>query len=169
METIPLISQHRESTPTVNIAAVPAAYNSFMIDLISRLRTKNPYTIINIQELPDETPIFFSDYVHMGRASTMPNEIQSSRNYFTFTDQVSIKKVIARGLGYAILPWQMSVDDIYITTGQIVAIPLDCDEFRLTTFLAYRRNALLTPTEEEAPMILRQLYMIIRSYSSGRV
>lgn len=227
VETIPLISQQRDRVPTVNIAAVPAACNSLVIDLIHRLRAKNPNTSINIQELrpnkvlsalengtadlciglhvadsrdnilkqvaqndlhmeevfqdtmyvylpaahplagkpvlsrqelAGETPIFFNDYVHMEPHSATSNEIQSSRNYFTFTDQASMKKAIARGLGYAILPWQMSVDDIYIANGQIVAVPLDTDELQLTTFLAYKRNAMLSSAEEYALVLLRRLY-----------
>lgn len=227
LETIPAISQDSGETPTVNIAAVPAACNSLILDLIGRLRQHDPNTIINIQELRPirvlaaleehtadlcigihtsytqerilkqaaqnglqieevfqdtmcaylpgghrlaraasvarqdllgDTPIFFSDYLHLGWHDADREALKSSRNYFSFTDQASMKRAIARGLGYAILPWQMSVDDIYISSGQVVAVPLVGEEQILTTFLAYRRNVLLPPAGQRALEVLRQLY-----------
>lgn len=227
LESIPNLSRREETTPTVNLAAVPAACNALVMDLIQQLRQENPNTIINIQELrpmkvltaleehtadlcvgihvpntqdeiqkqaarmdiqmedvfqdtmcaylpkhhplasqrmvyrrelAGETPIFFSEYIRMDAHSTTPDEIQSNHNYFTFTDQSSMKRAIARGLGYAVLPWQMSVDDIYVAQDQIAAVPLADEELRLTTFLAYRRNTVLSPTQQRALALLRQLY-----------
>lgn len=227
LENIPMISQDVEQMPTINIAAVPAACNSLIIDLIHQLRRDNPNTIINIQELRpakvlqaledrtadicigiyspstqeeilrkanrndlnmeevfqdtmyvylpinhplaqkevifrqdlvNDTPIFFSDYIHIDHSDEGHSEIQSSRNYFSFTDQASMKKTVAQGLGYAILPWQMAVDDIYISSGQIAAVPLAGENIKLTTFLAYKRTVTLPPAEEHALTLLRQLY-----------
>lgn len=226
VERIPAISR-QETGATVNIAAVPAACNSLIIDLIHRLREKDPHITINIQELrpnrvlsaledrtadlcigihiqnnrdsilrqaarndlhleevfrdimcvylpaghplaaeqslsrrdlADETPIFLSDYVHMEPHTPAPMEIQPGHNYFTFTDQASMKKAIARGLGYAILRWQMSVDDIYISSGQITAVPLADEDLCLTTFLAYRRGTALSPAGQSALELIRELY-----------
>ena len=237
LEMVRTISRDTEKTPAVNIAAVPAACNSLIIDLIHHLRRENPNAIINIQELrpirvlqaiedrtadicigiydpsiredilkrvemndlqmeevfhdtmcvylssghplagknviyrhelENDTPIFFNDYINMDRPDTKPGEIQSNRNYFSFTDQASIKKAVAQGLGYVILPWQISVDDIYISSGQIVAIPLAGEDIRLTTFLAYRRAVALPPAEEQALTLLRQLYSQLRARQDKR-
>lgn len=83
-------------------------------------------------------------------------------SFAAFTDQASIKKAVAQGLGYVILPWQMAVDDIYISSGKIVALPLAGEETKLTTFLAYRRGCALPPAEEHALAVLRKLYSQLR-------
>lgn len=226
VESISSISQNEE-LQTINIAAVPAACNSLIIDLIHQLRKKEPHTIINVQELrpnkiltaledrsatisigihtpntkgeilkqaarcnlqiedvfhdtlcvylpknhplsqkkvvsrqdlAQETPVFFSDFVHMEHSDADPAAIESNRNYFSFTDQTSIKQAVSQNLGYAIFPWQMAVDDIYISSGKITARPLDGEDVKLTTFLAYRRNVLLCQAEEHALSLLRKLY-----------
>lgn len=212
---------------TVNIAAVPAACNSLIIDLIATLRQKAPGVTVNIQELrpckilptliagsadicignyvpstkeeifklassndihiesvfkdnmcvylhrnhplahrksismrelEQDKPIFFNDYVLMDSQDYAPHQDQSSQNYFSFTDQTSIKKAISRGLGYAVLPRQSAVDDIYITSGMIFAVPLSDAEPALTTFLAYRNQTILPPAEQKALELLRQQY-----------
>lgn len=113
-------------------------------------------------ELAGDTPIFFNDYVRMDQGDIDREEIQSSHNYSSFTDQASMKKAVSQGLGYAILPWQMAVGDIYISSGKIVARPLAGEETRLTTFLAYRRNAALPPAGQHALSLLHQLYRKLR-------
>lgn len=212
---------------SVNIAAVPAACSSLIIDLVNALRLKEPGLTINIQELrhtrilpalisgsadicignyvpstrdqilkeasdhdihiesvfqdemcaylhrnhplahhtcismkelEQDTPVFFSDFVAMDSRDSTPQSNQSSKNYFSFTDQASIKKAIARGLGYAILPHQSAVDDIYVTSGMIFAIPLSDGEPELTTFLAYRNQVILPPAEQRALELLRGQY-----------
>ena len=105
-----------------------------------------------------DTPIFFSDYIRLDQNDANGEEIQSSRNYFSFTDQASMKKAISQGLGYAILPRQMEVDDIYISSGKIVARPLEGEETKLTTFLAYKRNISLSAEVKHALVLLRGLY-----------
>ena len=232
LEKIKELSQEESRCLEVNIAAVPAACNSLVIDLITRLRKDAPDIVINIQELRPfkvltalvdgtadlciglytastkasilnltaqhdlqveevfqdamwvylpsnhplaerravtrqdlarDTPIFFSDYVHMNPRHFYGEEIQSGRNYYTFTDPASMKKAIARGLGYAVLPWQMAIDDIYVASGKIAAVPLAGDENKLTTFLSYRRGAALSPAAEHALSLLRQLYSQLQS------
>ncbi len=227
LETIPAIAQDPKTAPVVNIAAVPAACNSLVIELIQQMRQDRPDTIINIQELrptkvlrplaegeadlaigihipsirdeilrqveqadlqieevfrdtmcvylpknhplakkksisrqelAKDTPIFFSDYIRLDQNDANGEEIQSSRNYFSFTDQASMKKAISQGLGYAILPRQMEVDDIYISSGKIVARPLEGEETKLTTFLAYKRNISLSAEVKHALVLLRGLY-----------
>lgn len=238
LKTIPDIANDTSAKPTVNIAAVPAACNSLVIDLIRQLRSQMPDVIINIQELrpikvltalaektsdicigihvpgtkekilqqvsandlrmedvfedsmcvylpahhplagksaierqelEKDTPIFFSDYIHMDQSGMIQQETQSNSNYFSFTDQASMKKAVAQGLGYAILPWQMSVDDIYISTGKIVAIPLHGEDIRLTTFLAYRRNLTLPPAEASALALIRQLYQRLQQQKAAQL
>ena len=166
LETIPAIAQDPKTAPVANIAAVPAACNSLVIELIQQMRRDRPDTIINIQELrptkvlrplaegeadlaigihipsirdkilrqveqadlqieevfrdtmcvylpknhplakkksisrqelAKDTPIFFSDYIRLDQNDANGEEIQSSRNYFSFTDQASMKRQSHRG------------------------------------------------------------------------
>lgn len=52
----------------------------------------------------------------------------------------------------------MTVDDIYIASGKIVAVPLAGEEIKLITFLAYRNSFALPSMEERALVLLRQMY-----------
>lgn len=222
-----LSSSASSSSKSINIAAVPAACNSLILDLIISLRQKSPGATINIQELrpckilpaliagtadicignyvpstkesifklaacndihiesvfkdsmcvylhrnhplahkksiylqelEQEKPIFFNDYVLMDSQDPTPPQDQSSQNYFSFTDQTSIKKAVSKGLGYAVLPWQSAMDDIYVTSGMIYAVPLRDSEPLLTTFLAYRNQVVLPLAEQNALELLRQQY-----------
>ena len=64
-------------------------------------------------------------------------ESEISNDLFSFTDRSSIKKAISKGLAYATLPKLMAYDDIYVTSGMIIPVPIADTNLKLTMFLAY--------------------------------
>ena len=60
-----------------------------------------------------------------------------SSDLYSFTDRSSIKKAVSKGLAYATLPRLMSYDDIYVSSGMIIPVPIADTNLQLTLFLAY--------------------------------
>ncbi len=83
----------------------------------------------------------YNDYALMDSydciTSNDVQEIEIGTDSFVFTDRSSIKKAVSKGLAYATLPRLMSYDDIYVTSGMIIPVPLGDTNTKLTMFLAY--------------------------------
>lgn len=120
-----------------------------------------------MEDLQDSTPAFFNDHVFMEsyecQQTANPQRLdhEFEKNYYSFTDRASIKKAISKGLAYAILPRLISYDDIYVSSGMIIPVPLSDADVALTTYIAYSSkntpsNATLLTIE-----LIQQLYQKI--------
>lgn len=79
--------------------------------------------------------VFMDSYDCIAAGDIAESEI--SGDFFSFTDRASIKKTISKGLAYATLPRLMAYDDIYVTSGMIIPVPMADANLKLTMYLAY--------------------------------
>lgn len=73
---------------------------------------------------------------------------------YTFTERDSVLKAVSKGMGYAILPELMALDNLYVETGLITVIPLAEGSLPATLYLAYPADLPLTGNER---LIIRAL------------
>lgn len=116
---------------------------------------------IAVSDLANDTPIFFNDHTLMDHDGSCATETEMTSHYYSFTDRSSIKQAITKGLGYAILPRLMAMDDVYVNSGMIVALPLTDTDIGLTTFLAYSGKHSLSKAEKQIIQNIKQLYQDI--------
>lgn len=119
---------------------------------------------IRLEDLEPYTQAFFQDYANMTSFEASFEKQESlSRNYFTFTDRESIKKAVAQGFAYAILPKLMALDDIYVKSGLITAVPIADFDVTLTTYMAYSGKTAPTLIEQRTMETIRKLYERIKT------
>ena len=107
----------------------------------------------------DTIPAFFNDYALMGSYEGLQQiDTEFSDNYYSFTDRASIKKAVSKGLAYAHLPHLMAYDDIYVTSGMIIPVPLADADVSLTNYLAYSARNPLPKSAKLTMELIRQLY-----------
>lgn len=120
-----------------------------------------------MEDLQDSTPAFFNDHVFMesyecqqnGNPQRLDHEFE--KNYYSFTDRASIKKAVSKGLAYATLPRLMAYDDIYVSSGMIIPVPLSDADVALTTYIAYSSKNTLSNAASLTIELVQQLYQKI--------
>lgn len=121
---------------------------------------------ITTEELKDDIPIHFNDFTLMDSYECwQPYEVydeKTSKTHYSFTDRASIKKAVSKGLGYAFLPRLMALDDIYINTGSIFAVPLTDADVSLTLFLTYSSKTPLSKAEQAVLIAIRKIFADLR-------
>lgn len=112
-------------------------------------------------------PLPFLTTMYFWKA-TKPTEWQPQRldhefekNYYSFTDRASIKKAVSKGLAYATLPRLMAYDDIYVSSGMIIPVPLSDADVALTTYIAYSSKNTLSNAASLTIELVQQLYQKI--------
>ena len=123
---------------------------------------------VAVADLLDDTPIFFTDHTLID--NTDDKELKDSEiknHYYSFNDRNTIKQAISKGLGYALLPHLMAVDDLYVNSGMVVPRPLNDTKVSLTIFLAYPGKHTLTKAEEKIISILKELFTNIQNRISN--
>ncbi len=101
-------------------------------------------------DFEQERQAIFRDYLFL--------EEEISPNCYLFSDRSGIKQAVAAELAYAVFPHQMVLDDIYIKSGSIKAIPLADNNTKVITYLAWRKS---TYTPKQVNIVLdaiRELY-----------
>lgn len=112
-----------------------------------------------MEDLENDIPAFFNDYALMDSYECLqPDSNEYAKNYYSFTDRSSIKKAVAKGLAYAMLPRLMAYDDIYVNAGMIIPVPLADADVTLTTYLAYSSRNALPKASILTIELIRQLY-----------
>lgn len=104
---------------------------------------------ITLEELKEDHQAVFNDFLIL---DCNCNVIQDEEDitlseYYAFSDRSSIKQAVAAGLAYSILPFQMTLDDIYYTSGLIKTVPMADNNAPITTYLAWRKSN-YTPVHE---------------------
>ncbi len=56
---------------------------------------------------------------------------------YTFAERDSVIKAVSKGMGYAILPGMMAIDNVYIETGLVNIVPIADDVIPATLYLAF--------------------------------
>ena len=114
---------------------------------------------IRQDELTDSVPALFNDYVLMESYECIQHDgSEFTENHYSFTDRASIKKAVSKGLAYAILPQLMAYDDIYISSGMIVPVPLEDADVSLTTYIGYSARTPLPKATALTIELIRTLY-----------
>jgi DNA-binding transcriptional LysR family regulator len=93
-------------------------------------------------------------------ASDIP-ETEVGRDSYSFTDRSSIKKAVSKGLAFTTLPRLMAYDDIYVTSGMIIPVPLADTNLQLTMFLAYPARGNLSHASTVTLNAVRTLFQKI--------
>ena len=123
--------------------AVEPVFQDKMICFLPRnhpLARKSKVTFPELQEhgIPGAV---YNDHVLMDSydciASGDAPETEIGKDTYSFTDRSSIKKAVSKGLAYATLPRLMGYDDIYVTSGMIIPVPMADTNLKLTMYLAY--------------------------------
>lgn len=112
---------------------------------------------ISLKELFQERQATFNDFLLLESTDCSPEEEKNLSEYYSFSDRSSIKQAVANGIAYAILPHQMVLDDIYVNSGLIKAIPINNNPTKLTNYLAYRKSS-YTPKQEQ--LIIEQIKLL---------
>lgn len=113
---------------------------------------------IKLADLEPFTQAFFKDHATMTTFESPSDKQPLSHNYFTFSDRESIKKAVAQGFAYAILPKLMALDDIYVQSGLITPVPISDFGVTLTTYMAYSAKSRPTLIETRTMETIRNLY-----------
>ena len=85
-------------------------------------------------------------------------EAEIGQDSFSFTDRASIKKAVSKGLAFATLPRLMAYDDIYVTSGMIIPVPIADTNLKLTIFLAYSARGSLSHASTAALNAIRTIF-----------
>ncbi len=127
---------------------------------ISRSHPLHKKESVSLRDFSNDRQALFQDYlINSNDFSDLLDESSLSENYYTFSDRSSIKQVVAAGLAYAVFPRQMVLDDIFINSGLIKALPLSDNDTTITTYLAWRKG-LYTPKQELIVLdTIRELYV----------
>ncbi len=112
-----------------------------------------------LQELGQERRAVYQDHVFTWEDDIQSDESISFDRCYAFSDRASIKQAIDAGVVYTIFPHQMALDDIYVDTGRIKAVPLADDETELITYIAWRKNTYMSKAESIVLEYIRKLYV----------
>lgn len=132
---------------------IPILSDHFMVYL-SKKDELSYQDYIYSRDLESKKAIMFDDSELLVIDSN--KEIKITNKSYFFNDKSSIKKAVARNLGYAVLPGVMAIDDIYIETDQIRVKTLADSNVTLTTILIYDKVK-LNKKERQIIQLIKQL------------
>lgn len=144
-----------------NNLTIEPIYDDEMYCFLHRNHPLAQKQAVTFEELVESNtiPAFFNDHVLMDSyESAQQLNTEYSNNYYSFSDRASIKKAVSKGLSYAVLPHLMAYDDIYVTSGMIIPVPLADVDVSLTTYLAYSSRNPLPKAAKLTIELIRQLY-----------
>ena len=99
---------------------------------------KQPY--VSLEQLKDMKQAIFNDFMLIEGNDHISGDENMLSDTLVFSDRTSIKQAVAAELAYAILPHQMVLDDIYIKSGLIRAIPIEDNPMYVTNYIAWRKR-----------------------------
>ena len=137
---------------------VEPIFEDRMYVFLGRNDPKARQSSVTMEELQEDTQALFSDRILMEADESSLRRAEIVKNCYSFTDKSSIKKVVASGLAYAILPSSMAYDDIYIDSGWIKALPIADADVSMTIYLAYKYSDRLSKENRLIVDIIRKLY-----------
>lgn len=147
--------------------AIEPIYDDRMYAFLGRNDPKARQSVVTMEELQQDTQAFFSDRVLMEAGEASPKTSEISKSHYSFSDKSSIKKVVASGLAYAILPSSMAYDDIYIDSGWIKALPIADADVVMTIYLAYKETGRQNVENQLVIDIIRRLYAKVDKKMKG--
>jgi len=82
-----------------------------------------------------------------------------SGGYYCFSERDSVMKAVSKNMGYTVLPGMMALDNLYLETGLISALPIADGVVPVTMYLAYSSAVPLSASEQE---VVKLIYTICR-------
>ena len=116
---------------------------------------------VSVEDLAEYTPAYFNDHVYMSSYEQQQGKVgqtEHTKICYNFTESGSIKKAVAKGLAYAVLPRLMAYDDIYVTSGMIIPVQLENTDVKLTNYIAYSAYGCKTNAMKQTMEMIRNLY-----------
>lgn len=133
-------------------------YADPMYAFLGRNHPKARQASVTMAELQDGIQAFFNDRALMEANETSPKSSELHKSCYSFSDKGSIKKVVAAGLAYAIMPASMAYEDIYIDSGLIKALPITDADAALTIYIAYKNSTHLALEIDLTVELIRRQY-----------
>ena len=110
-----------------------------------------------LNDLQEESQALFNDFVFMEPHNGMKREEQEKGRYF-FTEQMSIKQVVAEGLAYALLPYSMAYRDLYVSAGLIRVVPIADVDAKVTMYIGYKDTGKKDARTEKIVEMMHEIY-----------
>lgn len=133
-------------------------------DMVCFLNRNHPLArneSISAEELEGDTPAYFNDYVYMSSYEQQQPKVgqnETQKSCYKFSESGSIKKAVSKGIAYAVLPSLMAHDDIYISSGMVIPVPLKNTDVKLTNYIAYSAYGCKTNAMKQTTDMIRKLY-----------
>lgn len=86
-----------------------------------------------------------------------PEPNHKGGSYYTFSERDSVLKAVSKGMGYAILPGMMAIDNLYVETGLVAVLPIADGVIPTTMYLAYSAAETLTRNQSTVAMHIRKV------------
>lgn len=150
-----------------NINITPI-FKDHMYAFLGRNHPKARQISVTMAELQGSPQAFFDNRVPMEANESNLHGGMMAGNFYSFSDRASIKKVVASRLAYAILPFSMAYDDIYIDSGRIKALPLSDADVTMTIYVAYKNNDTASKEPQSVISIIENIYQKVEEQMNHR-
>lgn len=114
---------------------------------------------ISFKELEGETPALFNDRTYNSVYPYNRRNLEQSYCTFSFSDQFSIKQVVASGFAFSIMPFSMSYDDVFVQSGRIKVVPIKDVDTTITIYIAYSNNHILREEKQLISDTMRDIFV----------
>lgn len=137
---------------------VDTIYEDKMYAFVSRNHRLANEDCVYMEEFVGEVPALFSDRAFMAMDEEGLSNYEAPKNVYTFTDQSSIKQIVANNLAYAVLPYSMAYNDIYVNTGLIRVLPIKDVDASISVYAAYDEGQILSEEKAFVVETMREIY-----------
>lgn len=152
--------QTKQEAQKNNLVLEPL-FEDYLYAFLSRNHQLAKKNSISLKDLVQERQAIFNDFLLLESADCTVEEEKNLSECYSFSDRSSIKQAVAAGLAYAVLPHQMVLDDIYVTSGLIKALPINNNPVKLYNYVAYRKSNYI-PKQEQ--IILEYIRTLAQEY-----
>ena len=142
-----------------NEIIIEPIYDDQMYVFLPRNHMLSRNESVAIGELDQYVPALFDDSALIDIDDKEGiGKIEKPKNYYAFSDQSSIKQVVADGLAVAVLPYSAAYKDIYVTSGLIKVLPINDVNTYVTMYIAYKSTDYLPKKTELVIELLHKIY-----------
>ena len=151
-----------------NDVVIDPIYDDQMYAFLPRNHPKARECSVCMADLADDIQVIFNDSALMQAGSQSLRPQKSQKNFYSFSDPAGIKQVVANELGYAILPYSMAYQDIYVTSGLIQVIPISDVNSPVTIYIGYKKSSRLSDEQLLVIDLVHAIYDSVREDSDRR-
>lgn len=148
-------------TAARNRLVLEPLYKDSMFVFLPKNHPLTEQTQIRLRQLEKETIILLRDGTNEFPLEECIPESMIGLCY-SFKERDSVLKAVSKGMGYAVLPGLMAVDNIYVDTELVTVLPIADQGVPITLYLAYSVSKPLTTEEQLIKRVLIQMFHEIR-------